>query len=154
MEQELSCPVSPDRVNETVVRTIAVLVLACSCCLLYFQSPIAAFLLALDFSVRAFGNGKLSPLRQVALAITQALRLPAKPIDAAPKKFAAGVGVAFSLIIAFSFLMGWPFVAYSAGVILLACAFLEGALGFCVGCVVYSYLVLPFLKGLPTTKSK
>jgi hypothetical protein len=153
MEQELSCPVSPDRVNETVVRTVAVLVLACTCCVLYFQLPMGALLLAIDFTVRAFTNGRLSPLRQVALLIAQTLQLPAKPIDAAPKKFAAGVGIVFSTIIALFLLLNWIMAAYTAGAILLVCAFLEGAFGICVGCIVYSYIVLPVLKGYTAAKN-
>lgn len=140
----LACPISAERINENAARTVAVLVVFLTLTGLISASWPLFLLLALDFALRAFSNGRFSLLRFAAIRITRLLNIPEKPIDAAPKKFAAGVGLVFSLGIALLLALNWPVAAWTVGGILLICALLEGAFGFCLGCVVYSMLVVPF----------
>jgi hypothetical protein len=146
-----ACPISSERINENVARTLAFLVIAVVLIGFYAASWPVFLLLAFDFAARAFDHGRFSLLRPVALQISQRLGLPEKPVDAAPKKFAAGVGLVFSLVIGLLLTLKWLFAAWVAGGILLACALLEGAVGYCVGCVVYSAMVLPLLRPPPNT---
>jgi Domain of unknown function (DUF4395) len=142
----ITCPVSPDRINEYVARVAAFYVIALSIVGLITSSWLLFLVLAIDFALRSFTSGDSSPIRRVSKATAQALGLGQKPTDAAPKKFAAGVGFAFAATIAVLLALQLPTAALAVAAVLLLCAALEGFLGFCVGCVVYSVLVAPFLN--------
>lgn len=146
--EDLTCPISTERVDENTTRVVAAIVVIIGVITLYTQNPAPALLLALDFSIRAFTKKPYSLLRLIARNIAAVLHLKEKPIDAAPKKFAAGVGFVFSIVIAIALLTGFVKTAFIAGSILLVCAVLESAFAYCVGCVVYTYLVLPILNKL------
>ena len=66
------------------------------------------------------------------------LRLSPKPVDAAPQKFAARIGIVFSALSGLLFVAG----------VLVVCATLEAALGYCVGCKVYALLPRPLARAL------
>ena len=67
------------------------------------DSLIAMAFVAADFFIRGFTKMKFSPLSFVAYWITQVLNLPARPIDKAPKIFAARMGFVMSLAFAVFF---------------------------------------------------
>ncbi len=138
---EVLCPVSPDRVDENIARLTAAIVLVLTIAGLVFRSPWVMIGLGLDFALRAFGYARYSPLRSAAQWMARALSLSPRPTDAAPKRFAAGVGLLFSVSIAFAFLFHWYVSGLFIGVVLAACAALESVLNFCVGCYVYTFLL-------------
>jgi hypothetical protein len=142
----LVCPVSEKRVNENVVRVIASLVILVTIISAYFTNYILAFFLAIDFLLRASDNEKFSPIRWVAQKIAALFSLPPKPIPAEPKKFAALLGFVFSLAIALFLTLNYLLAAFITVGILLGCAILESVFGICLGCYVYSYLIVPFKK--------
>jgi uncharacterized protein DUF4395 len=57
--------------------------------------------------------------------------------DAAPPRFAQGVGLAFSLVALVGFLTGADLLGTVATGFALAAAFLNAAFGLCLGCEVY-----------------
>ncbi len=146
------CPISPDRINENVARVAAFYTIALSVIGLATGSYLLFFALGIDFALRSFTPGDSSPIRRISKLTAQLLSLGQKPTDAAPKKFAAGVGLAFSFAIAILFALQLPTTALILGAVLLFCAALEGFVGFCVGCMVYSALVVPFLKKSTTQR--
>lgn len=144
---DITCPVSEYRVDENATRVGAFLVIVIAVAALYTGVYWLSILLAVDFAIRAFTDeGTFSPIKQVAKLVATQLNLPKKPIDAAPKKFAAGVGFVFALSIAVAQFFLFTNTAYAIGGVLLVCAVLESFFAYCVGCVVYTYLVVPLLK--------
>ncbi len=141
-----SCPVSPNKINENVARTAAFFVISFTILGLYLHNPFVFGLLALDFALRAFTNGNYSLIKLGSKQIVTILDIKQKPADAAPKKFAAGLGVFFSLLIGVLLLLDLQFSANITGGVLLFCALLEGGFGICLGCIVYTLLVLPLGK--------
>ncbi|HEY5506661.1 MAG TPA: DUF4395 domain-containing protein [Coriobacteriia bacterium] len=138
-----SCPISGDTRNERVVRIVAAFVVAVSAVSATQPRLIAvAVLLALaaDFAVRGFGRPRYSPLATLGRGVANLARLSPKPVDAAPKRFAARIGLAFAFSAATLHLVYLPVAALSVTGVLVACATLEAALGLCVGCRVYSLL--------------
>lgn len=142
---DITCPVSEQRVDENTTRIGAFWVIVIAVVALYTGLYWLSVLLAVDFAIRAFTDGEFSMVKQLSILVSTQLKLPKKPIDAAPKKFAAGVGFAFALSIAIAQFFVFTKIAYAIGSVLLVCAVLESALAYCVGCVVYTYLVLPLL---------
>ena len=138
---EVLCPVSPNRVDENIARLTAAIVLVLTVAGLVFRSPWVMIGLGGDFALRAFGYARYSPLRLAAQWMARAFSLAPRPTDAAPKRFAAGVGLLFSAGIAFAFFLQWYTSGFVIGIILAVCAMMESALNFCVGCYVYTVLL-------------
>ncbi len=142
----INCPVSAERINENAARIAAFYVIIITAAALWFNSYIIIMLLAIDFALRAFTQGKASPLKFLSRQTVQLLKIKNKPTDAAPKKFAAGVGMVFCLAIACMQILNYLTAATAIGGVLLFCAVLEGAAGICLGCIVYTLVILPFNK--------
>ena len=135
-----SCPISGDTRNERVVRIVAGFVVAVavgSATLPHLIAVAVLLALATDFAVRGFGSPRYSVLATLGRAVA---RLSLKPVDAAPKRFAARIGVGFALSAAILHLASLPVAALSVTGVLAVCATLEAALGLCVGCRIYSLL--------------
>jgi hypothetical protein len=62
---------------------------------------------------------------------------PTEREDAAPVRFAQGVGLAFTLIAVIGFLSGAAVLGLIASAFALIAAFLNGAFGLCLGCEAY-----------------
>jgi hypothetical protein len=132
-----ACPISHQTLDERAARLCALLVLVPLGLALVTGSPWPALLLAVDFGLRGFGARRLSPLAQLARRLTERLRLRPRPTNAGPKAFAAKLGMGFSLAVTVSLLLGSATMALAWAAPFAACALLEGAVGFCVGCRLY-----------------
>jgi hypothetical protein len=138
--EPISCPIDGTTVNENVVRTVAVFVTVLATISLFFNLYIITLFLIFDFAFRAFFDGKFSLLKWLSAEITKILKIQAKPTDGAPKKFAALLGFIFVNIIFVLQYFNFRQTAIIVGLLLIVCAFLEGFLGYCVGCVIYQLL--------------
>lgn len=141
----LVCPISTERVNKSVVRITGFLV--ASTVILYAVTGNILFMVYLiaDFTIRGFSSLKYSPYSYLAQKISKVLNLQVKTTDKAPKLFAARVGLIFSLTTVGLYFLS-PTAALVVAFILMTCALLESLFDFCVGCVVYTYVVLPLNK--------
>ena len=105
--------------------------------------PWLIFVIAYGFIARVIAGPRLSPLAQLASkVIVPKLRLPYDPVPGPPKRFAAAVGIGFSvtaLILEFGF--GYTTAAYSVLGMLIFAAGLEAVFGFCLGCRVFAILM-------------
>jgi hypothetical protein len=96
--------------------------------------------LALDFAVRAFGLQRLSPLAIGARSVLAARKIAPKPAYAPPKRFAAQVGLGFTVVAFALWTLGQPVASTVVGLALVAAASLEAFANFCVACWIYAYL--------------
>ena len=130
-------------VDKKSVRIIASQVVLLTILTLITKSYWLALLLAIDFALRAF-TFYPSPLSLVVRLLGSFITWQRQPVFAAPKKFAATMGVIFSTLIAACFYLQFDIAAYIVGGILLVCAMLESGFDVCVGCYVYDWVVAPF----------
>lgn len=137
---ELSCPISPERVNENVVRIIAFIVAVIAITCVVFSNYWAIVFLLFDFALRAFTTGKFSLLKFIAIKIADGLSLSPKMKDLAPKKFAATLGFGFCLLITAVFIFDFYNAALIFTSIMIVFALLESLFAICVGCYIYSFL--------------
>lgn len=138
---DIICPVSGVKADENVARTAALLTVLFTMTALFINSYSLMLFLAADFAIRSFLSGKASPLKILSVQIAGLLKIKnIKLIDAAPKKFAALLGMIFSLLAGFFMIVQLPLAAVIAASLLIFCAFLEGVFGYCLGCVIYSVL--------------
>lgn len=144
--KNLVCPISDQRVNEQVTRlnamfTIGIIVLA------FVLNSIAllVFMMA-DFFIRAFTESKFSPISYASHYLSNALNLPEKLIDKAPKVFAARLGFVMTSLILALFILDFHVASLVISGVLIFFASLEFLFAICVGCMIYTYLILPFYK--------
>jgi len=144
--KQILCPISDEKINEKVTRINALFGILLIIAGFVFNTVLfPAFLLA-DFYVRAFTKTKFSPISYVSTRMANALNLEKRSIDKAPKIFAARVGFMFTLAITMLMFTGFNTTALVVGGILVFFASLESALGICMGCIMYTYIILPFYK--------
>jgi len=143
-----TCPISPEVVDDQATRIGAALTILIVIAGLWQGRFWIPLLLAVDFGLRSRGWSSFSPIAQASKALRKATGLQPRPINAGPKRFAALIGVLFSLGIAIAQSLHHPTVALALGSVLIFCAALEAFLGFCLGCKVYGFIQPHF----PTTK--
>lgn len=137
--------ISKNHVDERVVRLVAAQVILLTLIVLLTGWIWLALFLAVDFALRAFTRIP-SPLAIIAKGFAKAFKLTPKPIFAAPKKFAAGLGFVFSLSITVFLYAHLYVAAYVTGGILIFCAILEAVFNICLGCYVYNWIVAPIVN--------
>ena len=133
----------PNPVNEVPARVVASGVVAMCIAAIAARQPWIIVPLAYGFWARVLTGPTLSPLGLLATRVV-APRLPIAPryVPGPPKRFAQGMGVAFSttaVVLWFGFALStatWVVV----GLLGLA-AILESAAGICLGCRVFAMLM-------------
>ena len=132
----------PNPVNDVAARTVAsgAVLMALAVAVLGWGWVLVP--LTYGFVARVLAGPRISPLGQFATKVV-APRLPQceKLMPGPPKRFAQGIGVAFSLTASVLWLAGAPTAARIVVGMLAGAAFLEAAFGFCLGCKVFGLLM-------------
>ncbi len=124
--------------NESKVRMIALFVFVSTVTYLFTNFKAIPFLLVLDFALRSFDLGKYSPFALISDWLVKTLKLPIKSVYLPPKRFAARIGLLFSITILSLQIVGISTLIVSC--VLSFFAALESFLSVCAGCYVYSFL--------------
>ena len=132
----------PNPVNEVSARLVAAGVVVMCLLTIAFNLKWATVVIAYGFAARVLSGPTLSPLGQVVTRVlTPRLHLPARPVAGPPKRFAQGIGLAFSLTALVLTLVGdWGAAQIVLG-LLAAAALLESAFGLCLGCKAFALLI-------------
>lgn len=132
----------PDPVNEVSARLVASGVVAMSLLAIALDLRWLVPLIAYGFVARVLTGPTLSPLGQlVTRVLTPALDRPAKLVPGPPKRFAQGIGVAFSVTALVLTVAGqWGPAQVALGMLATA-AFLEAAFALCLGCKAFAVLM-------------
>ena len=134
------CPILPEIVDDNATRIGAGLTLLIAILGIASGRFWIPLLLAADFGLRSQGWATFSPIAQASKGLRGLLQLRPAPVNAGPKRFAALLGLVFSLAIALALGFHRPTAALTVTLILGACASLEAFLGYCLGCKVYTLL--------------
>jgi len=125
--------------NESKIRLIALFVFIATLTYILTNSIFIPSLLVLDFALRSFDLGRYSLFANISDWLVITFKLPVKPVYLPPKRFAARVGLLFSLSILALQLAGISTLIVSS--VLVFFAALESFLSICAGCYVYSFLI-------------
>ena len=133
----------PNPINESVARTVAAGVVIMAAATIIFSQEWIMFALLYGFIARVAAGPRISPLAQLSLKVViPVLKLPYRPIAGPPKRFAAAIGVAFSLTaIILHYGFGLTGISYIVLGGLIFAAGLESVFGYCLGCKVFSILM-------------
>jgi hypothetical protein len=140
--KSLLCPISPMRLSEATVRLTGLLMAALIGVYAVTGAGVVVFVLLVDYGVRAFTRWPYSPMSWLASQLVRTLHVPDRTIDKAPKIFAARVGFLFAVVISVLAPLD-PMSSLIIGFVLMGFALLEAVLNLCVGCLVYTYVMLP-----------
>lgn len=133
----------PDPVNEVSARLVAGGVVTLAAATIALDQPWLTVPLAYGFVARVLAGPTFSPLGQlVTRVVTPWLGARPRWTPGPPKRFAQGMGAAFSLTAA---VLALGFDARGAAYVVLAlligAASLEAFAGFCIGCRVFALLI-------------
>jgi hypothetical protein len=133
----------PDPVNEVSARLVATGVVLMAVITIAFDVRWLTLVLAYGFVARVLTGPKLSPLGQlVTRVITPRLNIAPRMVPGPPKRFAQGMGVAFSATAAIlTFVVHSFFAAQIVLGLLLVAASLEAFVGLCLGCKAFAVLM-------------
>src|SRR3954468_16981946 len=108
----------PNPVNEVSARLVAGGVVLLALATIVFDAPWFTVVLVYGFLARVLTGPKLSPLGQLVTRVVTP-RLPVEPkyVAGPPKRFAQGIGVAFSVT---AVVLGFGFDNWSAAHVVLA----------------------------------
>lgn len=133
----------PDPVNEVSARLVAAGVVIMAVVAIAFDVRWLTVVIAYGFVARVLTGPSLSPLGQLVIrVVTPRLGLAPKLVPGPPKRFAQGIGAAFSLTataLSFGF-DNWAAAQVVLG-LLAGAAFLESALALCLGCKAFALLM-------------
>lgn len=135
----------PDPVNETSARLVAAGVVAQGVALLVLREWWLLVPLTYGFLARVLTGPTLSPLGQFVTRVASPLveartgRAP-RFVPGPPKRFAQGVGLAFTASASVAWLLGAPGVSVVLVGALVAAATLESVFAVCLGCIAHSAL--------------
>jgi Domain of unknown function (DUF4395) len=132
----------PNPVNEVSARLVAGGVLVMSLLTIGLNLKWATAVIAYGFVARVLTGPSLSPLGQfMTRIVTPRLSLAARPVAGPPKRFAQGMGVSFSVTALVLTILGYWGAAQIVLALLAVAAFLESALGLCLGCKAFAVLM-------------
>lgn len=137
----------PERVNEKAARTTAMLVVALAAATLlsaiFLPAGVTIALntaLAVGFILRVYAGPKYSPFGQLSVRyLADAVFGEPRIVSGAPKQFAQGIGVVFSLTALGFTVLGATLGTVATLALLIAAASAEAFLGFCAGCWIYRH---------------
>ncbi|MFM8834088.1 MAG: DUF4395 domain-containing protein [Cytophagales bacterium] len=138
------CPVDFVTVNENKIRLVALQVFVLSILFLSIDFWPGMALLVIDFFARSAGWGKFSLLSLIAETLVKLIKVGEKPVDQAPKRFAARIGFVLTLLTTAAWILDFTTASFALGCVLAFFSFLESFFGFCAGCWGY-YLLKRFL---------
>jgi hypothetical protein len=133
----VACPVSSVQIDRNVVRTAGLLSSVGLAAYVMTGSALFIVPIALDYVVRAMGDGMASPLTIAARRLAAALALPYRPTDQAPSAFASRIGVWLAVGAALAHFVVPAAALWLAGTLAFV-AGLESVLDFCA-----AYVALP-----------
>lgn len=132
----------PDPVDEVSARLVAGGVVLLALLAVATRHPLVLAVLAYGFVARVLTGPRLSPLgRLVTRVLRPRLAVAPRPVPGPPKRFAQGVGAAFTVTALLLLLAGAEGAAVALLLVLLVFATLESVFGFCMGCVVFGQLM-------------
>jgi hypothetical protein len=131
----------PNPVNEKAARVVAAGVAVLGIVTIAADVPWLLIPLVYGFLARVLTGPKLSPLGLLATKVVAPRLGPPKLVPGPPKRFAQGMGLAFSSV---ALVLWFGFGEHAAAVVftgmLCAAALLESVFALCLGCRVFALL--------------
>lgn len=140
------CPISIEKIDSNVSRLTVFINVLLMGMFLYSKNPLFIGIVAIDYFIRAVLKVEYSPIRFFAFYIISAFNVKKKPINLAPKIFASRLGLICAVVAVILQLSGYTTGAVITAGLLMVLSIMDSVFNFCVGCLIYNFLVFPFYK--------
>ena len=144
--KNIVCPISTKRIDSNVSRLTIFMNVILMGFFLATQQPTFIIIVAVDYFIRAVMDTKYSPIRLLASIIIKTVGLKEKLIDLAPKVFASRLGFLCALTSSVLVLLDYTAASLIIAGVLMILSIMDSLFNFCVGCMIYHYLVYPRFK--------
>lgn len=141
----LVCPVSFQQIDSNASRLTVFMNAVLMAVFMFTLQPILLYIVSVDYFIRATGNKKYSPMGFLSRQVVQWMGLELKPIDMAQKVFASRLGFLCALLGTVFIHLDWPIASMSIIGFFILLATLDAVFDLCVGCLIYNYLVYPWI---------
>ena len=132
----------PNPVNETSARLVAAGVVVLGATFVITGNLWILVVLTYGFVARVLSGPTLSPLgRLTTQVITPRLKVQHRFVPGPPKRFAQGVGAAFTLTASVLMVADVTTLARIVIALLVIAALLEAVFAICLGCIVFGWLM-------------
>lgn len=132
----------PNPVNETSARIVAGGAVIMGIAFVLSGNGWVLLPLTYGFIARVLTGPKLSPLGRLATQVlTPRVSFEHRFVPGPPKRFAQGVGAAFTITASVLFVLGATGAAQVVIALLVVAAFLESAFAICLGCIGFGLLM-------------
>lgn len=148
MFKNIICPVSSEQVDSKVSRLTVFLQVIILTYFIVTREPIPLYLVTIDCGMRALGRNNYSLLCLLATFIIKTLGTPSKMTGKAPKVFASRLGFICGLAGSLFITINMPTASLAVIGMWTVLAILDAVFDFCVGCLIYNYMVFPFYNKL------
>ncbi|SFP30032.1 DUF4395 domain-containing protein [Hydrogenimonas thermophila] len=135
------CPISFERIDTHTLRLSGIFLFLFTLLFVSENSIIWLLPVVLELAIRAIFSAKYAPMFILSKMVINILKIAPQLEDAAPKRFAVRIGFLMAVLILLFSLFGVDKIATFISIILLLCIGLEVIFKFCVGCVMYGFLI-------------
>lgn len=142
----LICPISSKKIDNNTSRITAGLVASVLLLFIITGSPLFLMLVMSEFFVKVFFKSMHAPMHLIADTVVKQFGWTGKKIDEAPKIFSSRMGLLVTLVSGILLVSGFTIASYTTAILLVSMASLHAIFNYCVGCVIYHFLVLPYAK--------
>jgi uncharacterized membrane protein YccF (DUF307 family) len=132
-----TCPLSFTKIDTNIARLNTFLASSLVVMYLFYDFVLILFFLAYDFGVKLFAHKKYSLLYRSARGLKKILHLKTALADGGAKRLANYFALLFMILLASAHYLQSTRLIVAIASIYLACAFLDIAFNYCIGCKVY-----------------
>jgi hypothetical protein len=145
MLQKIICPISSERIDSNTSRLTVLINTILMVVFLLTLQPVYLYIVTIDYTIRALGSNRFSPICIIASLAIKAIGTKPKMIDKAPKVFASRLGLICAILGMVFFQLEMNLSSQIVIGFFTVLTFLDSVVDICVGCIIYQYIVFPFL---------
>ena len=134
------CPISTERVNSTLTKVYSIFTLSVITLFLFTPFKEIIYVSAADFVIRIFFGIRYSPICTLIKFGLKVGNIPTHMINAGPKKFAAKIGMLFTVVISIGVIYNLPILSLITAVVAFIAIGAEVFFDYCIACKLYTYL--------------
>ncbi len=139
--QGARCPVGSERIDESAARINAAIVVAVVVSSVVTQTPWILAYLAVDYLIKLILGFAYSPNCIIAHTVANMLELQRRPVDSAPKRFAAVLACFMSVLaLVMAYSLDSLFWFNVVALLFVGVASLDAFAEFCLGCYLFGLL--------------
>jgi len=137
------CPISKEKIDNNESRLTVFISVIFMMAFIYTKQPLYMAIATVDTLIRAVFHPKYSPIKIIASSIIDRFTWAPKKIDLAKKVFASRLGMLCGMASLVLFYMDLQSASLIIAGFWMLLAILDSVFDLCVGCIIYTYIVLP-----------